>query len=152
MGSQPLKIVDRSTFQTELDALRVREKACAPATDKVARRRLPMVEVTPLLCSSATTARWPCWMWPAGRRMLIAYYFMWHAGQPAADYREGCTLYIGRRSANSPDPFPRRHLRHLRQGPYEEGERYRKFMGYEDVVFGPEGGRSRPSSSVAGSA
>jgi len=36
------KIVNRSTFQAELDTLRVREKGDAIAA---ARRRLPMVEV-----------------------------------------------------------------------------------------------------------
>ena len=41
------KIVDRSTFQTELDALRVREKAHTREGDAIAaaRRRLPMVQV-----------------------------------------------------------------------------------------------------------
>jgi hypothetical protein len=41
------KIVDRKTFQAELDALRVREKAHTREGDAIAaaRRRLPMVEV-----------------------------------------------------------------------------------------------------------
>ena len=26
-----------------------------------------------------------------GRRLLIAYYFMWHAGHPAPEQCEGCT-------------------------------------------------------------
>jgi predicted dithiol-disulfide oxidoreductase (DUF899 family) len=41
------KIVDRSTFQAELDALRVREKAYTKEGDAIAaaRRRLPMVAV-----------------------------------------------------------------------------------------------------------
>jgi predicted dithiol-disulfide oxidoreductase (DUF899 family) len=41
------KIVDRSTFQAELDPLRVREKAHTREGDTIAaaRRRLPMVEV-----------------------------------------------------------------------------------------------------------
>src|SRR6195256_2915846 len=41
------KIVDRSTFQAELDALRVREKAHTREGDAIAaaRRRLPMVEI-----------------------------------------------------------------------------------------------------------
>ena len=45
------KIVDRSTFQTELDALRVREKAHTREGDAIAaaRRRLPMVEVDPTI-------------------------------------------------------------------------------------------------------
>src|SRR3977135_2372312 len=47
-------VVDRSTFQAELDALRVREKAHTREGDAIAaaRRRLPMVEVdgaTPLI-------------------------------------------------------------------------------------------------------
>jgi len=48
------KIVDRASFQAELVALRVREKAHTRAGDAIAaaRRRLPMVEVdgaTPLI-------------------------------------------------------------------------------------------------------
>src|SRR5437763_3587674 len=43
------KVVDRSTFQGELDALRVREKAHTREGDAIAaaRRRLPMVEMDP---------------------------------------------------------------------------------------------------------
>ena len=43
------RIVDRSTFQADLDALRVREKAHTHEGDAIAaaRRRLPMVEVDP---------------------------------------------------------------------------------------------------------
>jgi predicted dithiol-disulfide oxidoreductase (DUF899 family) len=45
------KVVDRSTFQAELDALRVREKAHTREGDAIAaaRRRLPMVEVDPTI-------------------------------------------------------------------------------------------------------
>ena len=41
--------VDRATFQAELDALRVREKAHTREGDAIAaaRRRLPMVEMDP---------------------------------------------------------------------------------------------------------
>jgi predicted dithiol-disulfide oxidoreductase (DUF899 family) len=47
-------VVDRSTFQAELDALRAREKAHTREGDALAaaRRRLPMVEMdsaTPLI-------------------------------------------------------------------------------------------------------
>jgi predicted dithiol-disulfide oxidoreductase (DUF899 family) len=53
------KIVDRSTFQAELDALRVRETAHTREGDAIAaaRRRLPMVEVdgaTPLVGEHGT--------------------------------------------------------------------------------------------------
>jgi predicted dithiol-disulfide oxidoreductase (DUF899 family) len=52
------KIVDRSTFQAELDALRVREKAHTREGDAIAavRRRLPMVEV-----DGCHTAHWRTW-------------------------------------------------------------------------------------------
>jgi predicted dithiol-disulfide oxidoreductase (DUF899 family) len=66
-----------------------------------------------------------------GRRMLIAYYFMWHAGEPAAEQCEGCTFFTSQV----------RELSHLHcrdvtyatfcQGPYEESVRYRNFMGWE---------------------
>lgn len=43
------KVVDRETFQADLDALRRREKAHTHEGDAIAaaRRRLPMVEVDP---------------------------------------------------------------------------------------------------------
>jgi predicted dithiol-disulfide oxidoreductase (DUF899 family) len=46
VGPAP-KIVDRSAFHAELDALRLREKAHTREGDAIAaaRRRLPMVEV-----------------------------------------------------------------------------------------------------------
>ena len=87
------KIVDRSTFDAELEALRAREKAHTREGDAIAaaRRRLPMVEVdgaTPLIGE-----RGPVTLLEAfeGRPMLIAYYFMWHTGHPAPEQCEGCT-------------------------------------------------------------
>src|SRR6266852_9806720 len=87
------KIVDRSTFQAEVDALRVREKAHTREGDAIAaaRRRLPMVEVdgaTPLIGEHRAVTLLDVF---EGRRMLIAYYFMWHTGQPASEQCEGCT-------------------------------------------------------------
>ena len=48
-GIRAPKVVDRSTFQAELDALRIREKSHTRDGDAMAaaRRRLPMVEVPP---------------------------------------------------------------------------------------------------------
>jgi predicted dithiol-disulfide oxidoreductase (DUF899 family) len=87
------KVVDRSTFQAELDALRVREKANTREGDAIAaaRRRLPMVEVdgaTPLIGEHGAVTLLDVF---EGRRLLIAYYSMWHAGHPAAEQCEGCT-------------------------------------------------------------
>src|SRR5262245_51146473 len=89
------KIVDRGTFQAELDALRVREKAHTREGDAIAaaRRRLPMVEVdgaTPLTGERGAVTLLDVF---EGRRLLIAYYFMWYTGHPAAEQCEGCTLY-----------------------------------------------------------
>ena len=87
------KIVDRSTFQAELDELRVREKVHTHEGDAIAaaRRRLPMVEVngaTPLIGERGAMTLLDTF---EGRRMLIAYYFMWHTGHPAPEQCEGCT-------------------------------------------------------------
>src|ERR1017187_6090773 len=89
------KIVDRSTFQAELDALRIREKAHTREGDGIAaaRRRLPMVEVdgaTPLIGEHGSVTLSDVF---EGRRILIAYYFMWHAGHSAPEQCEGCTFY-----------------------------------------------------------
>src|ERR1700746_1945299 len=89
------KIVGRSIFQAELDALRVREKAHTREGDAIAaaRRRLPMVEMdgaTPLIGARGALTLLDVF---EGRRLLIAYYFMWHAGDPAPEQCEGCTFY-----------------------------------------------------------
>src|SRR5215467_11555801 len=89
------KIVGRTTFQAELDALRVREKAHTREGDAIAatRRRLPMVEVdgaTPLIGERGAVTLLDAF---EGRKMLIAYYFMWHTGRPAPAQCEGCTFY-----------------------------------------------------------
>src|SRR6202162_5420216 len=87
------EIVDRGAFQAELDALRVREKAHTTEGDAIAaaRRRLPMVEVdgaTPLVGERGAVTLLDAF---EGRRLLIAYYFMWHAGHPAPEQCEGGT-------------------------------------------------------------
>jgi len=89
------QVVDRRTFQAELDALRVREKAHTREGDAIAaaRRRLPMVEVDgaiPLMGARGAVTLVEVF---EGRRMLIAYYFMWHTGHAAAEQCEGCTFY-----------------------------------------------------------
>jgi hypothetical protein len=86
-------VVDRAAFQAELDALRVREKVHTHEGDSIAaaRRRLPMVEVegtTPLIGPDGPITLLDTF---EGRRLLIAYYFMWHTGHPAAEQCEGCT-------------------------------------------------------------
>ena len=136
--------VDRAAFQAELDALRVREKAHTREGDAIAatRRRLPMTEVDASL--ELTGPDGPVTLLDAfeGRRQLIAYYFMWWPGHPAADQCEGCTwvttqvselsylhsrditfaVFCQGRNVTYDTPPPH---------PYDESVRYRDFMGWD---------------------
>lgn len=127
------EVVARTTFQAKLDALRVREKAHTREGDAIAaaRRRLPMVKVD--AATSLIGERGKMTLLDAfeGRRMLIAYYFMWHTGCPAAEQCEGCTWvtsqvrelsYINSRNAT---------FAVFCKGPYEESAKYRNFMGWK---------------------
>jgi len=127
------RIVERSTFQAEVDALRPREKAHTREGDAIAaaRRRLSMVKVDS--ATALTGAYGAATLLDAfeGRRMLIAYYFMWYAGRPAPRQCEGCTFFTAqvRQLSNL-------HARDVTyatfsQGPYEESVRYSGFMGWE---------------------
>jgi predicted dithiol-disulfide oxidoreductase (DUF899 family) len=126
-------IVGRDAFEREVDALRVREKAHTHEGDAIAaaRRRLPMVEVdaaSPLTGPGGATTLLDAF---EGRRQLIAYYFMWHDGHPAAEQCEGCTWVISHIGELS-----YLHSRDITfavfcQGPFEESIRYRDFMGWE---------------------
>ena len=127
------KIVDRGTFQAELDALRVREKAHTKEGDAIAaaRRRLPMVEAdgaTPLVGERGAVTLLDAF---EGRRMLIAYYFMWHAGHPAPEQCEGCTWLTSQVRELSYIHSRDVTFAVFCQGPYEESARYHDFMGWE---------------------
>ena len=134
------RIVDRSTFQGELDTLRSREKAHTRESDAIAaaRRRLPMVEVdgaTPLIGERGAVTLLDAF---EGRRLLIAYYFMWYDGRPAPEQCEGCTFFTTQV----------RELSHIHsrdvtyatfcQGPYDESVRYRDFMGWKMPWYSAE--------------
>jgi hypothetical protein len=126
-------VVDRMTFQAELDALRLREKAHTREGDAIAaaRRRLPMVEVDhtiPVIGPSGPVTLLEVF---EGRQQLIGYYHMWYPGRPAPEQCEGCTLYNGQvrelSYLNSRDVTYATFC----QGPYEESVRYRDFMGWD---------------------
>ena len=125
--------VDRATFQAELDALRVCEKRHTRDGDAIAasRRRLPMVEVD--RAARLVGAHGAVTLLDAfeGRGQLIAYYFMWHAGRPAAEQCEGCTLYNGQ--VRELSFLHSRDVSYAAfcQGPYDESVRYRDFMGWD---------------------
>jgi len=132
-------VTDRAAFEARLDALRVREKAHTREGDAIAaaRRRLPMTEVDaslPLAGPDGTVSLLEAF---EGRRQLIAYYFMWHAGHPAAEQCEGCTWVTAQVQELS-----YLHSRDITyavfgQGPYAEGARYRDFMGWDVPWYSP---------------
>ena len=126
-------VVDRGAFQAELDAFREREKAHTREGDAIAaaRRRLPMVEVvgtTRLIGARGAVTLLDAF---EERRMLIAYYFMWHTGHPAPEQCEGCTWVTSQ--VRELSYIHSRDVTYATfcQGPYEESARYRGFMGWE---------------------
>jgi predicted dithiol-disulfide oxidoreductase (DUF899 family) len=134
------KIVERAAFQAELDALRLREKAHTREGDAIAavRRRLPMVEVDGTIPLIGDKGPMPLLDVFEGRRLLVAYYFMWHAGRPAPEQCEGCTYYTSQVCE-----LTYLHSRDVTyatfcQGPYEEGARYCDFMGWEMPWYSAE--------------
>ena len=134
--------VDRAAYQAELDTLRVREKAHTRAGDAIAaaRRRLPMVEVdpaTPVIGAAGEVALIDTF---EDRSQLYASYHMWHTGLPAADQCEGCTFNTGHVQELS-----YLHSRDVTfavfcEGPFEESDRYREFMGWEMPWYSVPGG------------
>ncbi|MGW3347230.1 DUF899 family protein [Nonomuraea rubra] len=138
-------VVDRGSFQAELDRLRTREKAHTREGDAIAaaRRRLPMVEVDATL--ELIGPHGPVSLLDAfeGRRQLIAYYFMWNPGRPAAEQCEGCTFYTTQ--VGEPAHLHSRDItfavlcqgRNVASGgadpqaSYEASLRYRDFMGWQ---------------------
>jgi predicted dithiol-disulfide oxidoreductase (DUF899 family) len=125
-------IVDREAFEAGIGALRTREKAHIQQGDAIAaaRRAMPMVEVDAGL--ELTGPDGPVTLLDTfeDRRQLLAYYFMWNTGKPAADQCEGCTWVT-----TQVQELGYLHSRDITyavfcQGPYEEGARYRDFMDW----------------------
>ena len=113
--------------------MRVREKAHTREGDAIAaaRRRLPMVEMdgtTPLIGERGAVTLLDAF---EGRRMLIAYYFMWHTGHPAPEQCEGCTWVTSQVRELSYIHSRDVTFAVFCKGPYEESARYRDFMGWE---------------------
>lgn len=126
-------MADRPTYEAELDALRIREKAHTHEGDAIAaaRRRLPMVEVD----AKATL------IGPGGpvtlleafedRQQLIAYFHMWFPRHPAAEQCQGCTFFNSQ--VRELTYLHARDITYatLCQGPYQESVAYRDFMGWD---------------------
>jgi predicted dithiol-disulfide oxidoreductase (DUF899 family) len=127
------EVVDRGRWQSQIDALRIIEKAHTREGDAIAaaRRRLPMVEVDAATSLIGENGRVTLLDAFEGRMQLIAYYHMWFPGEPAEEQCEGCTFCNGQV----------RELSYLNArdityatfcwGPYNESVRYRDFMGWD---------------------
>ena len=139
-------IVDRSAWQEQIAALRMREKAHTREGDAIAaaRRKLSMVEVDPK--APLVGARGAVTLLDAfeGRSQLYASYHMWHTAAAAADQCEGCTFFSGHVLE-----LGYLHSRDVTfavfcEGPFEEINRYREFMGWEQPWYAvPEGSLER---------
>lgn len=138
-GSMPA-VVSRKDFQDALDQLRVREKAHTREGDAIAaaRRRLPMVEVDARQSLVGPDGLLRLIDAFEGRRLLIAYYFMWHHGQPAPAQCEGCTWVISQVAELSYLHSRDITFAVLCQGPYEESSAYRDFMGWDMPWYSAE--------------
>jgi predicted dithiol-disulfide oxidoreductase (DUF899 family) len=137
--------VDRGTFEAELGKLRAREKAHTREGDAIAaaRRRLPMVEVDASLELIGPDGSLTLLEAFEGHRLLIAYYFMWNPGRPAAEQCEGCTWvtsqvaelsYLHSRDITYAVFCQGRNVASGQAEPqvsYDESVRYRDFMGWD---------------------
>ena len=126
------KIVDRATWQAELDQLLVREKAHTREGDALAaaRRRLPMVEVDASIQVVGAAGPVPLVDVFEGRKQLLVYFHMWHHGKPAPEQCEGCTFFTGH--ALELSYLHSRDVTYATfcQGSYPESSKYRDFMGW----------------------
>jgi predicted dithiol-disulfide oxidoreductase (DUF899 family) len=124
-------IVDRETWGRERDLLLAREKAHTREGDAIAaaRRRLPMTPVPAVTVHGADgeTSLVEAF---EGRRMLMAYFHMWHDGAPFEGQCIGCTF-----STYHMQTLDYLHARDVTyavfaEGSYDESAPLAEFMGY----------------------
>ncbi|HZR51519.1 MAG TPA: DUF899 family protein [Streptosporangiaceae bacterium] len=126
-------VTDRAAWQAEIDKLRVREKAHTREGSAIAatRRRLPMVEVDGTIPVIGEHGPVPLLDVFEGRTQLLAYYHMWHNGNPAPGQCEGCTFFNGQVSGLSYLHSRDVTYAAFTEGPYPESSAYHRFMGWE---------------------
>ncbi|SMX95818.1 DUF899 family protein [Brevibacterium antiquum] len=124
-------VVDRSTWATEITKLVEREKRHTREGDAIAaaRRRLPMTTVGPVTVVGEDGPV-PFVDVFEGRRILIAYTFMWNRGRPFTEQCMGCTFSMSQLPNQT--YFSQRDVTVavLSEGPWQEIEDYRKHMGW----------------------
>src|SRR5262245_10298702 len=124
-------VVDRKAWLQACDELLAREKAHTREGDAIAaaRRRLPMT-LMPEVSVVGPDGPTPLLDVFEGRRMLFAYFHMWHDGAPTEHQCEGCTFFTSH--MQTLDYLHARDVTYavFCQGPYPESAEYAKFMGY----------------------
>lgn len=125
------RVVDRPAWLRARDELLAREKAHTREGDAIAaaRRRLPMT-LMPQVRVIGPGGPTPLVDVFEGRRMLVAYFHMWHDGAPAEHQCEGCTFFTCH--MQMPDYLHARDVTYavFCQGPYPESAAFAQFMGY----------------------
>ncbi|HRO30815.1 MULTISPECIES: DUF899 family protein [Micrococcaceae] len=122
------RVVDRATWQAELDDLRRREKAVTHELDAIAaqRRRLPAVKLPPYTLEGAFGPITLAEVFE-GKRQLIVYHHMW---EPGADFQcGGCTYFTSQFTRlDFLDNYDARFVV-VTQGPIDEALAYRRKVG-----------------------
>lgn len=125
------RIVDRNEWQRLRQELLEREKAHMRAGDAVAaaRRRLPMTPVDDVELVGAKGSV-PLHEVFEGRKMLLAYFFMWKGGAPHHRQCEGCTHVVSQMSPAVRAYLAERDVTYavFSRAPYSELAAYREFM------------------------
>ncbi|WP_041318852.1 DUF899 domain-containing protein [Mycolicibacter sinensis] len=142
MGWPP--VVDRSAWQRELDALRVREKAATRELDAIAaqRRQLPMLAMGDYVLEGENGPIRLAEMFN-GKRQLIVYHHMWSPGQEWQC--PGCTGYTAQFSRlEFLSAYDARFVV-VTQGPIDEALDYKRRVGNQmawystaDSTFGAD--------------
>lgn len=146
-------VVGRTEWQHARDQLLAREKAHTREGDAIAaaRRSLPM---TPVARSSVIGVDGPTPLVDVfeGRRMLIAYCFMWHQGLAVDCQCEGCTLSQSQISDAVPAYLAERDVTYavFSEGPWEEISSYQSFMGWTMPWYSTSPALDNPALSGGG--
>ncbi|MEO8829170.1 DUF899 family protein [Lapillicoccus sp.] len=126
-------VVSRPRWQADLDDLLVREKAHTREADAIAaaRRRLPMVTVPRDATVDGVDGPTSILEVFQGRRVLVAYFHMWHDGRPWPQQCEGCTFVASQ--TQRPEYLHSRSitLAVFCQGSYQESRPYADFLEYK---------------------
>lgn len=142
-------IVDRKAWLVQRSELVEREKAHTREGDAIASklRSLPMTPVGPAI---VVGRRGPMPFFEAfeGRRLLIAYTFMWNHGRPFAEQCPGCTFSASQLPSQT--YFSQRDvtLAMLCEGEWKEISAYREFMGWSHPWYSTSTALDNPA--VAG--